>query len=783
MEWSLPYALSSIPLVVVFAIWAQYRYAVSAAPRSFARMLRALAPPVATTGPGAPPVRAARRGHEGRRTLALFLACLGFYLLTASGHFYAADEETVFRVTEGLIERHTFAVPDTWGVIGTRRDGEGALYAQYTPGQALAALPLYLLGKGLARSFPAAQEGFITRFCVSLLNAFVTAATVALLYRLARLLRYGARPALALALIYAVASGAWPHGRTFFAEPLTALLLLLSFALIESWVVSRESREGMVSGTPPVTATADPATAHLQTTGDRRSTTFPLTTLFASGLAALGAVVVKPQGAIALPILGLFLIGRVWASGAGDRRARLWRAVRAAAAWGLGLALAAIPFALYNSALYGGPLSTGYGAGTPDVFRTPFLTGLYGLTLSSGKGILWYTPPIVLAVAGWWGFSRRGRAAALACLGMLIAHLGFYSRVDYWHGDGSWGPRYLAIALPFLLLPAVSVLEGLRARPIRRALVGALVALGIAVQLLGVTVNFDWYLLRSDEGARHFAPAASPLLAHARILAGRSVEWRYRLAPPPGTALLSDGFSYAEGAAGVGATGAAATGEALFPRWTTGAGVVQIYPTGDAPLTIKLTFFDHRPPARRTEPATVLLDGAALPDGAVERRDVTGNGEGWIYQFQTAPPDSGRAPVAIALRSATWNPKASGAGERDEEVGVFVHNVEVWQGGRALTVREGLAIAPLPDTPRSRFWWADDDAVRHHLADSWAWYVAVSGLGPARVAPWLGGYAAVAVALMAAGVALGWRTLPPRARRGGRRRATHGRRRMAVAPR
>ncbi len=743
-----------------------------------------LAPADPVLAVGAPPVRAARLGGERRRTLALFLVCLGFYLLTASGHFYAADEETVYRVTESLVERHTFAVSDTWGTIGTQRDAGGAIYAQYTPGQSLAALPLYLVGKLLARAFPAAQEGYITRFCVSLLNAFVTAATAALLYRLARGLRYGGGAALALALIYAVASGAWPHGRTFFAEPLTALLLLVSFALIESVVRSPWSVEERAGETGLFASTAD-AVVSTTDAPPLRTTDYGLRTLplFASGLAALGAVVVKPQGAIALPILGLFLVGRAWASGAGDERARLWRVVRATAAWGLGMALVALPFALYNNAVYGGPLNTGYGAGTPDVFRTPFLTGLYGLTLSSGKGILWYTPPIVLAVAGWCPFFRQGRAAALACLGLLLVHLGFYSRVDYWHGDGSWGPRYLAIVLPFLLLPAVSVLAGLRARPFRRTLVGAIVALGIAVQLLGVLVNFDWYVLRSDEGARHFTPVASPLLAHARILSGRPVEWRYRLAPPPGTVLLGAGFSYNEAVQGVGAIGAAETGEALFPRWTDGAGVVSIYPTDGSPLTIKLTFFDHRPPARRTELAVVLVNGVALPDTAVERRDVTGNGEGWIYQFQAAPSADGHAPLTITLRSATWNPKASGMGDRDEDVGVFVHNVEVWQGGGSLTVREGLAIAPLPDTPRSRFWWANDDAIRHHLTDNWAWYVAVSGLGVAHIALWIGGYAAVAVALAAAGIALGWRTLPARVRRGGGRRVTRKRRRVVAAPR
>jgi len=42
MDWFSPYMLSTVPMVVFLAIWAQYRYARAAAPRSFARILRAL---------------------------------------------------------------------------------------------------------------------------------------------------------------------------------------------------------------------------------------------------------------------------------------------------------------------------------------------------------------------------------------------------------------------------------------------------------------------------------------------------------------------------------------------------------------------------------------------------------------------------------------------------------------------------------------------------------------------------------------------------------------------
>ncbi|HEX5503299.1 MAG TPA: phospholipid carrier-dependent glycosyltransferase [Thermomicrobiales bacterium] len=701
------------------------------------------------------------RAGERRWAPALLLLFAGFYLLTASGHFYAVDEETIYAVTASLVERHTFALQEQWGLVAGRGP-DGRLYAQYAPGQSLLAVPLYLAGRALAPEFPAEQRDYVTRFAVSLFNPLVTAATVALLYLLARALGYGRRAALGLAAIYGLATGAWPHGRTFFAEPLTALCLLAAFYAMVRSGASRRAPGWLV----------------------------------ASGAAAAGAVAVKPQAAIALPVLGLYLLGTA-ALGAGDGESRWdghaiaprtqdsglrtqWvrdramlspssgllspessvlspsiarRLVAAALPWAAGLLLIALPYALYNAALYGSPLRTGYG--TDRLFTTPFLTGLAGLTISSGKGLLWYSPPVALAALGWWPFSRRHRAEALACLGMLTVHLAFYSRLSFWHGDGSWGPRYLMIALPFVMLPLVALLAGPGARRWRRArlaLVTAVAALGLAVQLLGVTVNFDWYLLRTGDIDHYFTPANSPLLAHARTLVARAREWRARATPPPDTAFLTGGFSYSEAPRG---------GDALFPRWTTGDGEIALHTAvATEPVLVKLTFFDHRPPALRKQRATVLVDGAPLPAGAVEERDFSGDGTGWIYQFIVPAAAFTDRAATVTLHSATWNPRASGEGARDEDLGVYVHDVEVWRAGRPWPVREALAIPPLPTTPHLQFWWFNDDSTRHHLADLWWWYAAAAGFGEPLTALWIAGYAAAAGGLALAGLLLLPRALP-----------------------
>ena len=682
-----------------------------------------------------------RTPRERWRALSLFLAFAGFYLLLASGHFYATDEETVYSLTESLVERHTLAMPEgAWG-LATSTGQDGRQYAVTGPGQSFLAVPFYLLGILGAPLLPPGARGYATRFAVAMFNPLVTAATVALLYLLARRLGSRGGAALGLAAIYGLATTAWPHGRTFFAEPLTAFLLLLAFYAFRRGTEARPSYGWLIAG----------------------------------GVALISALATKPHAALALPFLSIYLLMRAadlrFAAG---RIAVDWpRAVRLLVAAGVGGLCGAVPLGLYNLALFGNPLRTGYGGqNAADLFVVPFATGLYGLTISSGKGLLWYSPPVLLAISGWWPFWRRWHAEALVCLALVVAHFAFYGRIFAWHGDGSWGPRYLMVMLPFAILPLVGLLEGLRARPIRLALVGTIVAAGIVVQLLGVLVNFDWYILRSDQATRHFSPAASPILVHAQMLTARVGEWRARLFPPAGSAVLTAGFDAAEPP-----LGRPTKRPGLFPRWTTGAGVIVVHPVTREPLTVKLTFFDHRPAAQRTDAPTILFDGVAIDAGTVTRQDITGTGEGWIYQFVVPSPSLTGDGATVTLQSATWNPHAQGQGERDEALGVFVHNIEVWQGTQALNVSEALPLDPMRDTPRQRFWWYNDDReyweTRHHLVDLWGWYLAVAGFSRGQALAWGILYGVGAGGLLVLGLSFGRGQLPAhtsRATKGKKRR-------------
>lgn len=157
-----------------------------------------------------------------RGAAALFGVLFGLYLLTSGGHFYAVDEEMMFDVTESSALHGSFALnPSQLGAAPT--------YSQYGPGQSVAALPLFWLGRAIAGLFSPDAYPWLIRAIVSWFNPLITAAVAALLLVAVLRLGFGRRVAIGTALLYGLGTMAWPHSKTFFAEPLTALLFFGSY--------------------------------------------------------------------------------------------------------------------------------------------------------------------------------------------------------------------------------------------------------------------------------------------------------------------------------------------------------------------------------------------------------------------------------------------------------------------------------------------------------------------------------------------------------------------------
>lgn len=184
--------------------------------------------------------------------------------------------------------------------------------------------------------------------------------------------------------------------------------------------------------------------------------------------------------------------------------------------------------ALINYVKFGSPLLTGYHGWRPDVssFTGSLADGVWGYLFAPRFSIFLHYPLLVLALLGARDFWQRHRADAIAMLAVFMPFFLVLSKLPLWAGEFSYGPRYLLFALPVLSLPAITFIEGLRARAWTAAIVVVLAYsfyLQVQVNRLGF---WAYYEARSaleagysDVGAewfrdRHVGVVSADLIRH-----------------------------------------------------------------------------------------------------------------------------------------------------------------------------------------------------------------------------------------------------------------------------
>ena len=615
-----------------------------------------------------------------RLPMAVFLILSGFYLLTMSGHTYSSDEETMLAVTRGLIERGDVAVvvEDGAPVSALRSGHDGRVYSPYGVLPSLLAIPLHFLGTLIAPS--GLQADYASRFAVMMLNSLLTAATCAILVEWTQRLGATDEWALMLALLYGLATFAWTYARTFFSEPLAALLIL--GATERAWSAFRVNSLGA-----------------------------QYRMLFLSGLLAGLLPATRIAAAIALPVIGLYVLWetlKTWSTKPTDqtksapcqRRQMLAYVLSGLIIWIAGLLPGFALAGWYNLARFETLLASGYGSEAFQ-FTTPLAEGLFGLLLSPGKSVFLYAPPLLLAFPGGFALWRRGeRTIVLVIAGLFLSHLLLYARWGQWPGGGVWEPRFLLpVVAPVMVLAAglgiLTPMQRLGLRLLTPALV--LGGAGFVGNLGGVLLNFDTYAVSTPFHTSVYTFSGSPLVGHWRLLIER---WaRYSVLPP--FCRLGDGLYASE-----------SNDNQALPRRTGSSGKVSCVVRRETRITLVLD--DRRPDKAPSSQLRLRLnerDQGLLPTG--QQRTYH-----WLI-----PP--GRTRLEIVAQ--TWNPFETGFSDRNDPLGPAIVALRGQSGdGAALTLVD-TAVAPLPTLPRPRWAWYYDPP-NQHLVDHWLWYLPRSEL-------------------------------------------------------
>jgi hypothetical protein len=197
-----------------------------------------------------------------------------------------------------------------------------------------------------------------------------------------------------------------------------------------------------------------------------------------AGLALGMAVLTRPTTAFFALATGLTFLAQ-----------RRWRSL-------LGLALGSVfPLTLYllpGFIYFGDPLLGGY---AQDNWSggTPWWLGSAGLLIAPSRGLLVYSPALLLLPLGLWTLWRpptpatasTPRALLLAWFAAAAATLVFYGRWYDWRGGWCFGPRFLCETMPVCCLLFAFAFAALQSLWQRR-LALALVALSVLVQLIGI---------------------------------------------------------------------------------------------------------------------------------------------------------------------------------------------------------------------------------------------------------------------------------------------------------
>ncbi|MFI5370084.1 MAG: hypothetical protein ACHQ52_00905 [Candidatus Eisenbacteria bacterium] len=458
-----------------------------------------------------------------RRRTARWIAIAAFLLFAATGggRIVGSDEVSMLELGRSMLHGRIDIPP---GATLEGRDGRA--YTKNAAGQAVLALPLVAAGETLTRAahLTPARQVLALRFVVSFFNALLTALLLAAFYLAARRYGIGAGEALAATAMLGFTTPVWVYAKSFMAEPMEALGLLLALAGACFADESDWRWRGAIGVLLAVSA---------------KLTMLPFTLIALMPLAIRG-----------------------------------WRE---RAPFVIALATAIAGHAVYDLARFGTLFETGYGRqATPSAYTTPLWVGLYGLLVSSGKGVLWFAPALLLAPVGWrrahrthhepkpmpavarrvadrvrgwlpewlrptlaqevpekkWDDLRRAAPAiALIWAGALL----LYGTFEHWAGDGSFGPRYLIPFLPPAFLLVAAALP--HPSQARRRTIQVLTLAGLLVQIGGVAIHFgaqmreagDYPYTRALDDPRfmsdsHFNPAFSPILGHWRMLVRNTGE-------------------------------------------------------------------------------------------------------------------------------------------------------------------------------------------------------------------------------------------------------------------
>jgi len=382
-----------------------------------------------------------------------------YFLSTSIRNFYNTEASQLrFQVTKSIVERFDLSVPEGTGMRGS----DGREYSWLGVGSAILAVPFYIAGKLI---------GGTPENAVSVMNQIFGAATVVLVFLFSASLGYSRRASVIVSFLYGLCTMAWPLAKSPFDHNVETFFVLLSVYLIYLRMVDKK-----------------------------------ISYLVSSAISLGIAFITRPISMLIMPCLFIFMI--IYSAQRLNFKSIVKPVVRDTCIFSLSF----LPFLClnfyYNYYRFGSIFETGYSlialrAGINFFKDTSFFRGLSGFLISPGKGFFYYSPVAVLFFFSIRNFTKKHLGLGISFIFIIISYLFLLSKYLYWHGDWAWGPRYLLVITPFLIIPIAELFESgvWSGKRYLKAIALFIFALSLIIQIAAVSVDFQKYFvnLRFEE--------------------------------------------------------------------------------------------------------------------------------------------------------------------------------------------------------------------------------------------------------------------------------------------
>jgi len=391
--------------------------------------------------------------------LALFLFFVVFYYFTNAGWFKGGDEAYMIRVakqmaTKGQIGFSEGELPnDPEADDFLVRGRNGLYYTKWGLGQSLVEVPFLFIHQALFKPplpgrLDQSQAYAVSEFMALILcPSILSALGCVLIYLLALRLNYSKRVSILLSILYGFATMIWPYSKSLMSEATLNVAILAGVYEAASYV-------------------AKPSKARLAASG-----------------ACLGFALITKIMSLPIAVVVVFYLLATCQRRTTVRDLFLvfsppYLAFVGIQAW-------------HNFIRYGAVWQFGYDSGWGALgFSTPLYVGLWGLFLSPGKSFFLYSPLALLGCISVKRFFRRNKAETLLFLSIAVVYTLPHARWCLWAGDWAWGPRFLLVIIPYLILPCGVFFEKWDGRSrLYRMASTAFIVLSIGVQVLGSIIH------------------------------------------------------------------------------------------------------------------------------------------------------------------------------------------------------------------------------------------------------------------------------------------------------